>query len=63
MTVDEGHYLVSLGARVTIWKFPNKEGIMREETMNLPFEAPNSVRRYFSLLHENYCRGAGEEGE
>jgi hypothetical protein len=36
---------------------------MREEAMNMPFEASNSVRRYFSLLHENYCRGAGEEGE
>jgi hypothetical protein len=36
---------------------------MREETMNSPFEAPNSVGRYFSLLHENYCRGVGEEGE
>ena len=63
MTVDECHYLVSLGARTVIRKFPHKEGIMREESMNLPFEAPNGVRRYFSLLHENYCRGAGEEGE
>ena len=63
MTVDEGHNFVSLGARVIVRKFPNKDGIVREETMNSPFEAPNSVGRYFCLLHENYCRGVGEEGE